>query len=65
MINESLIIYHMRDMTIIKVFLSRSNSKVMVRRSKIKVPIEKSCHKETHMKYESPILLSIQKVWPM
>ena len=33
-------------MTQVKVFKSRSNSKVKVTRSKILVPIKRSCHKE-------------------
>ena len=37
----------------LKFFKSRSN--VKVRRSKIMVPCERSCHKNTHVQYESPI----------
>ena len=34
------------DMAKVKVFESRSNSKVKVTRSKILVPMERSCHKK-------------------
>ena len=36
-------------------FKSRSNFKVKVRRLKITVPCEGSCHKNTHVQYESSI----------
>jgi hypothetical protein len=41
---ESPIIYHSKDIS--KVLRSRSNSKVKVIRSKMKVPIQRSCHKK-------------------
>ena len=44
---------HSKDMANVKVFESGSNFKVKVTRSKILVPIERSCHKE-HT-YELPI----------
>jgi hypothetical protein len=42
-----------KDMANVKVFKSRSDFKV--RRSTILVPIERSCQKNTHTKYKSPI----------
>jgi hypothetical protein len=53
---ESPITCHAKDMANVIKFLKRgSNFKVKVTRSKILVPIERSCHKETHMIYESLI----------
>jgi hypothetical protein len=60
---ESPITYHSKDMTNVKVFESGSNLKVKVSRSKILVPIERSVERNTHMKYESPII--IHKIEPM
>jgi hypothetical protein len=43
---ESPITYHSKDMANGKVLKSGSNFKVKVTRSKILVPVERSCHKE-------------------
>ena len=42
----------------LKFIKSRSNFKVKVTRSKIMVPSERSCHKNTHVQYGSPITSS-------
>jgi hypothetical protein len=43
---ESPITCHSKDMANVKVFESGSNVKVKVTRSKMLVPIERSCHEE-------------------
>ena len=51
----------------LKFFKSRSNVKVKVTRSKILVPIERSCHKEcTYVIWKpyGPLPLLVRKLWP-
>jgi hypothetical protein len=44
---ESPITYHSKDISNVKVLRNRPNSKVKVTRSKMKVPIQRSCHKKS------------------
>jgi hypothetical protein len=46
-IYESPITYHSKDISNVKVLRSTSNSMVKVIRSKMKVPIQRSCHKKS------------------
>ena len=43
-----------------KFFKRRSKFKVKGTRSKIMVPCERSCHRNTHVKYESPTSYGIK-----
>ena len=49
----------------LKFFKSRSKVTVKVTHSKFMVPLERSCHKESHMLNMKDLSLRVKKLWPM